>query len=157
MEGLGLDWKIFLAQIVNFGLLLFVLKKLLYGPLVKAIDERNKKIDSALKNSEEIENKLKKIEDQEADLLKKAKDRAKKEKDDLIAIATAEKEKIIEEAKLTAKHEVERGLSDLETAKKDVVNKISDEYVDKIAQNLIEHFSKSTKKGKYPLLKSLLK
>ena len=37
MEALGLDWKLLVAQMVNFGLLFFVLKKVLYKPLIKAI------------------------------------------------------------------------------------------------------------------------
>jgi F-type H+-transporting ATPase subunit b len=157
MESLGLDWKLLLAQIVNFAILFVILKKVLYKPLIKAIDDRNKKINDALKNSQEIENKLKKIADTEANLISKAKENAKKEKDELMAAASLEREKMIEDAKESAKREVEKGLESLESAKKDAVNKISDEYVDKIAEKLLKRFSESTKQNKYPILKSLLK
>jgi len=157
MESLGLDWKVFLAQIVNFGILLFVLKKVLYKPLMKLLDERNKAVNQAVTNSQTIENKLKKIEEEEQKLLDRAKQRAKKEREELMEIANEEKEKIINEAKLSAKREVEKGLESLESAKKEAVSQISDEYMEKVADKLFQRFNKSAKKEKYPLLRSLLK
>ena len=39
-----IDWFVFFAQIVNFLLLVFLLKKFLYGRIVKAMDERERKV-----------------------------------------------------------------------------------------------------------------
>jgi F-type H+-transporting ATPase subunit b len=157
MESLGLDWKLLIAQMVNFGLLFFVLKKVLYKPLMKAIDERNKKIESAVKNSQEIALKLNKIEEQKKDLLDKAKTEARMEKEGLMEVALSEKEKIIEEAKLSAKREIEKGLLGIESAKKEAINSITDEYLQKVTEKLYDRFSSNTKKDNYPLMKSLLK
>ena len=52
------------AQVVNFLILLFILKKFLYGPILKVLSERRKKIEDSLKNVEEIEkryNEMKEI------------------------------------------------------------------------------------------------
>lgn len=38
------DWFTFIAQIVNFLILVWFLKRFLYGPIISAIDEREKKI-----------------------------------------------------------------------------------------------------------------
>ncbi len=46
------------AQVVNFLILLFILKKFLYKPILKVLDERKKRIESSLKNAEEIERRL---------------------------------------------------------------------------------------------------
>ena len=46
------------AQVVNFLILLFILKKFLYKPLLKVLDARKKTIEDSLKNAEEIEKKL---------------------------------------------------------------------------------------------------
>lgn len=61
----GVQPLLLLAQVVNFLILLFILKKLLYKPILKVLKERQKKIEESLKNAEEIENRLVQITDQE--------------------------------------------------------------------------------------------
>jgi len=46
------------AQVVNFLILLFILKKFLYKPILKVLDERKRKIEESLNNATEIERKL---------------------------------------------------------------------------------------------------
>ena len=45
----GIDWKLFLSQLVNFALILIVLKFFVYNPVIKILKERNKKIKEGLK------------------------------------------------------------------------------------------------------------
>lgn len=47
-----IHWYQLLFQIINFGILIFVLNKFLYGPIVKIIDQRNKKIQDGIKAAE---------------------------------------------------------------------------------------------------------
>ena len=47
-----IHWYQLLFQIINFGVLIFVLNKFLYGPIVKIIDQRNKKIQDGIKAAE---------------------------------------------------------------------------------------------------------
>lgn len=56
------NWFTVIAQIVNFLILVYLLKRFLYKPVLKAIDEREKKIaaqlaDAAAKKAEAIEDK----------------------------------------------------------------------------------------------------
>ncbi len=157
MEKLGLDWKVLLAQLVNFGILMIILKRFLYKPLVKAIDERNKKISGALDDSKRIEEKLETIEKKEAELLSLAREKAKQEREEILEIANKEREKLIEDAKVSANREVERGLEKIETAQKEAVKVLSDKYMDEMVTELYKRFSEKTKKNKYPMLKSILK
>src|SRR3989344_4681980 len=53
IANLGLDWKLLLAQMFNFGILAFVLTKLVYKPLLKALKERQK-IAKANEEAEKI-------------------------------------------------------------------------------------------------------
>lgn len=39
-----IDWFTVIAQIINFLVLVYLLKRFLYGPIIRAIDEREKKI-----------------------------------------------------------------------------------------------------------------
>lgn len=54
---LGIDWKLFLAQLVNFVIVLFILWKWAFTPLTKKLSERTALIDKSLKEADEI-NKL---------------------------------------------------------------------------------------------------
>jgi F-type H+-transporting ATPase subunit b len=157
MESLGLDWKLLLAQMVNFGLLFVVLKKVLYKPLMKAIDDRNKKIEDSITNSKKIEERLKKVEEESEKVLEKAREKAKDEKSELIAAANREKEIIIDTAKQSAKREMEKSLESIEFAKKDAVNSISDKYLETISDKLYKRLAEETKSKKNPILRSLLK
>jgi F-type H+-transporting ATPase subunit b len=49
---LGLNLKLFIAQLVNFGVVLFVMWKWVYTPLLKVMDERTRKIEQGLKDAE---------------------------------------------------------------------------------------------------------
>lgn len=157
MENLGLDWKVLVAQLVNFGILLVILKRFLYKPLVKAIDERNKKISTALDDSKRIEEKLQNIEKKETELLELAREKAKKEREEIIEMANKEREKMIEDAKVAANREVERGIEKLQTARKEAVKVLSDKYMEEMVSELYKRFSERTKKHNYPMLKSILK
>ena len=46
-------WYQLLFQIVNFGILIFVLNRFLYRPILKIVEMRNKKIEDSLKAAEE--------------------------------------------------------------------------------------------------------
>lgn len=86
MQSIGIDWKILIPQIVNFLILFFLLKWILYEPILKILDERRKKIEESMalaektkKESEELEQKIKnKIEEVRRDALAILED-AKKE------------------------------------------------------------------------------
>ncbi len=54
----GLDWRLLLIQAVNFGLLLSVLTYFLYKPVLRIIDERQKKIAEGVKTAEEAARRL---------------------------------------------------------------------------------------------------
>lgn len=54
----GLNWKLLLIQGLNFGALLAVLSYLLYKPVFRMLDERQKKIAEGVKTAEAAAGKL---------------------------------------------------------------------------------------------------
>ncbi len=54
----GINWKLLLIQAVNFGLLLSALTYFLYRPVLKIIDDRQKKIAEGVRTAELAEKKL---------------------------------------------------------------------------------------------------
>ena len=75
---LGIDWKLLIAQIINFLVLLFLLNKFLYKPIIKALAERTKKIDTSLKQAQEIEQSLAQTKAKEEEILAQARSEHKK-------------------------------------------------------------------------------
>lgn len=78
LANLGIDGKLLLAQVVNFFILFFVLKKFAYRPMLAMMDERSKKIEKGLKDADRAEKRLKEIEEKEKEVLASARDEAKK-------------------------------------------------------------------------------
>ncbi len=68
----GVNPLLLAAQVVNFLILLFVLKKFLYGPILKVLEKRKLTIEQSLKHAEEIEQKLVAISEEEEKRLIKA-------------------------------------------------------------------------------------
>lgn len=77
VHALGIEWKHLLAQVINFGILTFVLFKLVYKPLLKVIDERIEKTKEADQKSSSIEEKLLEIKNLEKKTLDEARSTSK--------------------------------------------------------------------------------
>lgn len=74
---LGIDWKLLLAQVVNFGILLFILKRYAYQPMLRLMDERSARIEQGLKDAEAAEKRLRSVEEEEKKILAGARQQAK--------------------------------------------------------------------------------
>jgi len=90
-----IDWFTVLAQVVNFLVLVWLLKRFLYRPILDAIDAREKRIALALAGADankaeaqqqrdEFQRKNEEFEQQRAALLSKATDEAKAERQRLL-------------------------------------------------------------------------
>jgi F-type H+-transporting ATPase subunit b len=58
ISALGIDLRIFIAQLINFAVLVFVLYKFAYHPVLNLLEERKEKIKKGLENAEASENAL---------------------------------------------------------------------------------------------------
>jgi len=72
----GLDIRFLLAQIVNFGIVAFLLYKFAFKPVLTTIEERQKKISDGLQYAEEMKIKLAEAEKEHAATLQKAQQEA---------------------------------------------------------------------------------
>lgn len=73
---LGVDWKLLLAQAVNFFILVFLLKKFLYQPIIELLAKRRKAIEESQANVEHIAKELAAIESRKTAEIEKAKKEA---------------------------------------------------------------------------------
>lgn len=71
-----LDVKLFVAQLINFGIIFFVLYRFAFKPLFKVVEERSTTIEKSLADAKEIEGRLQDSHKEAEDILKKAKGEA---------------------------------------------------------------------------------
>lgn len=95
LHAFSIDWKILVIQLFNFALILWVLRRFLYRPVMRMIDERSARIAQGLKD---------------ADDARVAKEKVAAQKDDIILAARAEGAAIVESLRKDAL-EKERKLS----------------------------------------------
>ncbi|MBI5152909.1 MAG: ATP synthase F0 subunit B [Parcubacteria group bacterium] len=81
----GIDWKLLLAQVVNFSILLLVLKAFVYKPVLEILRKRKQEIEKGLQFSKDAEEQLKHTQELREDVLANAK------KDALQIVNEAEK------------------------------------------------------------------
>jgi F-type H+-transporting ATPase subunit b len=62
LDQFGIDWKLFLSQLVNFILILIVLRLFVYKPVLSIIKKRNDKIKEGLDKAAEADIRLKEVD-----------------------------------------------------------------------------------------------
>ena len=106
LKSFGIQPTLLLAQIVNFLIILFLLSKFFYKPIIRMLEDRKKRIEQSLTNTDLIEEKLKNTQEKSTQIIKEAQKNAQ----DLITEAKNRAEQIIENANLEAGKSTEEGL-----------------------------------------------
>ena len=94
-----INWFTVIAQVINFLILVWLLRRFLYKPVLKAIDERENKIASQLKDARAKETEAKK---EQEEFQKKNEEFDQKKKglmDKAVAETKVEREKLLEAAR----------------------------------------------------------
>jgi F-type H+-transporting ATPase subunit b len=99
---LGIDWRLLIAQLVNFVILFSALTFLLYKPLIGVLEKRQKKIADSLKDAERIGEELRSAQDKSLAILSEARGEAGK----VVAVAQAAADRVRSEALDKARAEV---------------------------------------------------
>jgi F-type H+-transporting ATPase subunit b len=107
-QALGIDWKLLVEQSVAFLILVAILAKFVYPPLMKAIDGRREQLEAGVKEAKEAGEALEKAEAKVAKLL----EQARKDADDIIARSHQEAVAMVGEAEDKAKQRAEQIVKD---------------------------------------------
>lgn len=139
MEKLGIDpWGI-VAQTVNFFIIFWLLKKFLYGPVTKILEQRKNKISQSLKDIEEIEKRLSKVEETVKNKLE---------------IANRESDKIINQAKQDAQTIQKHAQKQAEIEAQKIIYK-TETRLKRQEQQITEQVKKSTSELAASMLKKI--
>ncbi len=106
----GVSWKLFIAQLVNFSIVLFVLWKWVFTPVTRALQKRTKKIEDSLKTAEDIAKErnsfekwkaveMGKARTEAADIVTQAKTEAEVVRSELLAKAKSEQAALVADGK----------------------------------------------------------
>jgi F-type H+-transporting ATPase subunit b len=153
-----LDLKLFIAQIINFAIVLAVLYYFAFKPIVKVMEERSQKIEKSLSDAQEIASKLSEAEIEKKNIIAEAKKAAteilenanfqgeekqkemiNKAKEDIGQIINAEKAKIqIEKAETLKALKAETAELVVLTVEKILKEKINGEKDQELIKNLVK-------------------
>jgi F-type H+-transporting ATPase subunit b len=98
LEAFGIDWKLLIAQMVNFGVLLVALWFFLYKPVMKTLDERARKIAQGVEDAERATEKLAGADAEAAKVVAGADEKASGIVNNARVSANEEKARIVKEA-----------------------------------------------------------
>lgn len=106
MEQLLNDFSVglFFWQTILFVVLLFLLRKFAWKPILNAVNEREDSIKNALDSAEDAKREMAKLKSTNEDLLNEARG----ERDAMLKDARDMKDKIVAEAKVTANEQADR-------------------------------------------------
>jgi F-type H+-transporting ATPase subunit b len=121
---LGIDWRELLAQAICFGIIVFVLAKYAYGPVLAVLQQRRDKIAEGINNADKIKAELARTEALQREVLEKANTQATKLIEEARAAAArvqeqetqkaiAQAEQIITKARESAELERQRMLAEV--------------------------------------------
>ncbi len=135
-----IDWKLLIAQIINFGIVLGVLWWFAIKPLMRIMKKRSGDIEQSLKDAEEIEKKLQAAEEKKDAILTEAKKQAQvivddsnkqaeKIKEDKLKQTREEMEKIAAKTKASLASEKEKMVSEAKAEVADLIVQASSKVV----------------------------
>jgi F-type H+-transporting ATPase subunit b len=127
--------------IVTFLILLFILKKVAWKPILSALDQREKDIKDSLEKAEKAKEDAQKILDENQATLAKAEEESKKIIEQSRSYAENLKEQMLKESKEQAKKLVEDAAEEIDRRKNSAFEELKDQ-VAKIAVNAAEKIMK---------------
>lgn len=124
IKALGIDWRIFIAQLLNFAVLIFVLWRFAYKPIFNLLEERRKKIESGLENSDRAQKEIEEALRSKKEIINEAKkeasliidesrQQAEKRYQEIIAKSKSDLQEIIKDEKEKIRNEREAMVSEI--------------------------------------------
>jgi len=132
LEKLGINWGLLIAQLFNVIILIWLLTRWLYQPVLNMLQERTRRIQEAIRNEEQIKEQLARAtQDYDAEIararkeaagvLAQAQERARAQEAEIIAQARIEADRVRSEAREQALQERDQLLREVKGQLADLV------------------------------------
>lgn len=126
----GLRGDLFVAQLVNFLLVMLVLWRFAYKPIMKMLEEREQKIAKSVHDADEITKRLKASEIEREEILQTARVEAQALVEKALQDAEARKVEMIEAAKREVERVIMKGKDQLNTEREAMMLEVRKDIVD---------------------------
>lgn len=134
---LGIDkWSI-LLYLVNFGVIFLVLRKYLFYPLVKYLDERRALIKDSIASAESARREFASLQAKHDLEMKQQMAQLESEVQKVRLSATQEAEKLIQEAEQRREKMIVEAQKQIDSAKNAMISEIETEIIDKIQRAIV--------------------
>ncbi len=124
---LGIHPLLLIAQIVNFIILLWLLNRFLYKPILKLFKDRSTKIEEGIKTAEDLKKQATESEVKQKAYIEEAKKEAHRIVEQATKLGDDEKKKIVALANDEAKKIVEKTMAEIDHEKKNIMADIKKE------------------------------
>ncbi len=108
MHTFGVDWPHFIAQVISFCVVAFLLHRFAYKPILKVLEDRRQRIAEGLANAEKIKQELAKTESARQEILNQANVQANRFIEEAHAAAARVQEQETQKAIATAEQVIAR-------------------------------------------------
>lgn len=119
----------YIFEIVNFFVLLWILKKLLYNPVISVLKERKEFIDGRIREAEEAEKKAEEIRREYERLSQELEERRREKLAEITREVEEEKEKLLKRMREELDAERKKFLESLEEERKQVLRELKEEAI----------------------------
>lgn len=134
LSKLGIDWRLLLAQIVNFAILLAVLYTFVYKPLLALLEKREKMIAKSVEDARAIEERLRNTEKGTQEVLTNARKEAKQILEAAEQTAEERRKVAVEKTKEDLHHIVEQTRAMLKGEKETMMQEVQHEIAHIVVQ-----------------------
>ncbi len=141
LQTFGINWYLVIAQIVNFLIILYLLKKYAYKPILGVLKKREELIHKGLADAKKGEEALQEADEERKKIIKQARDEAHS----IVDNARKEASMLLEEAQIKAKKQTEIMLKDGEEAIKREAH-MAEEKIEKNIGKIVEEVVKKSLK-----------
>lgn len=136
----GVNWKYFIAQLINFSIVIYILWKWVLTPVAKKLTDRSEQITLALKDAEKIEEEKKefdiwkqqemtKARHEASEIINKAIAEAEQLKLETLNKTKIEQQKLIEQAKAQIISDQEKSMTEIKTQVADMVTNATEKII----------------------------
>ncbi len=101
MDALGIEWPLLISQLINFIILIILMRMFLYKPVLNMLNARKERIAQSMKDAERVSAAAREAEAEKGKVL----DQARREAQEIRAQATRDAEKIAQDVRGRAETE----------------------------------------------------
>lgn len=129
MVQFGVTWPKLLAQIIIFLILYFTLQKFAFGPVLKVLDERRRRIQEGQENAEKIKQQLAEAEKRYEEIIQKANGEAQQLIDEARQSGEALTQKQAQDAIRQAEEIISKARADIDIERNKMVGEVRSQMI----------------------------